>query len=265
MTSLSDPMLIQCPKCLGYLQKREFASGGGRESFIWSDGYASGSVSSMFQPLVRCPLCREVHWGQDAKVLGLLLQKPRPMSRLGIFYAKLTGDKNGLLAEQERWNNTKDELKNPPGGMSTEFSDLLMALNAREGLTTAREALLRRKIWWANNTYQRLQVDGTPILPAPLLTEVEAKLNMLELLKLHDDGDIDAPMEKAEILRQFGRFEEAIEALNIAKEYEKHSQLWAKIMQLSESMDVSVHEVWRCNLFVKKDIAVGEACSIESS
>jgi hypothetical protein len=264
MTSFSDPMLIQCPKCLGHLQKRELASGGGRETFIWSDGYASGSVSSMFQPLARCPLCREVYWEEDAKVLGKLLIKPRAMSRLGIIYTKLTGDKNGLLAEQERWDNTKDELKNPPGEMSTEFSDLLMALNVREELSAAREALLRRRIWWANNDYQRLQVDGTPILPAPRLTEVEAKVNMLALLKLHDDGDIDAPMEKAEILREFGRFEEAITTLNIVKEYEKHSQLWTKIMQLSESMDLNVREVWRCNLFIKRKIVVSEAGSLES-
>lgn len=209
----------------------------------WSDGYSSNWALNSMSALAHCPGCHGVFWYADAKRLGLLPREPRPMNRFTRLYAKLTGDKQGRLAEQAVWCSIPLEAKNAQRTILPELPDLLLALKDAAHLTPAREASVRRTIWWRSSDHQRFRTDGTPVKDAPVLSDAAAKENLLALLQLHESAIVEDPVEKAEILRQLGRFDEAIDLLQPIFSNGEKPNLASKIMQFARNKETSVMEV----------------------
>lgn len=162
------------------------------------------------------------------------------MNRFTRLYAKLTGDRQGRLAAQAEWCAIPSACKDAQHSISPTFPDFLAVLNDAVQLTPLREAIVRRTIWWRSNDHLRCRRDGTPVL-----SDAAAKDNLLALLRLHESASVTDPVEKAEILRQLGRFDEAIALLQLFSIGGEQPNTVSKIMQFARNSDTKVLEVWR--------------------
>ncbi|MDO9333218.1 MAG: hypothetical protein Q7T57_01680 [Dehalococcoidales bacterium] len=165
------------------------------------------------------------------------------MSKISIWYAKITGDKEGKLAEQDAWNELPMGLKNAPRYIPSELEDWLEVLQDTSNLTPEREATARRIVWRNSNDHNRLRSDGQPWSVEPALCFGEATANRLALLELLENGNPSSPTEKAELLRQLGKFNEAISLVESASHEVQRTPLAVKIVQLAKSGDAIVSEV----------------------
>lgn len=162
MTRFAPPTLIACPHCEGILHKSQLASFSSRATQTWTDGKNNTSFANVFTPLVRCPLCQNLFWKIDAKELSNLPWQPSQMSRLSIWYATLTGDKEKKLAEHDAWNKVPTELKNAPDCIPSEFADWLEILQSSAKLSPEREIVARRNVWRTSSDHLRIRTDGQP-------------------------------------------------------------------------------------------------------
>ena len=240
MTRFAEPMVITCPHCDGHLLKCQLVSFSMRSTKSWTDGATGIGFDNVFSPLLRCPLCRQSFWKRDAKEIFQLPCKTRPMGQLAVWYAKLSGDKDKKLATQTRWDNIPNCFKNAPSADVPDFDDWLELLEDTSKLTPDRELIVRRKVWRSSSDHLRLKDDGTPWVPAPLLSEILVTENLLALLELHNNGNTTNHAEKAELLRQLGRFDGAIHAIESASREEQQSPLFNKILMLAKSSNIVV-------------------------
>lgn len=245
MTRFADPLVVQCPHCGSHVLKSRLASFNDYGATTWSDGYSSAWGLNSISAIARCPSCRNVFWFEDAKELGPLPREPMPMSWFGRMVEKLTGDKNGRLEKQRIWCAVPSEWKNAQAVDYTGFPDLLATLKDTEHLTPLREANVRRKIWWNSSDHLRRRRDGAPMRVAPILSDTDTKENLQALLDLHERGIVNMPVENAEILRQLGRFEDAVTLLQSVSSDDAKSEILSKIMQFARDKDASIIEVWR--------------------
>lgn len=245
MTRFADPMVIQCPKCHRRLRKSRLASisGYGRRTRVWSDGHTDISVLRGQSPLAHCPLCDGIFWHDDATEIGVLPREPRRMDWLSTLHAKLTRDKDGRLAAQRRWNVMDEGLKNCPHCDIPQFDHFVAALNEISYLTPSRESIARRAIWWKCNDSMRTKSDGTRCTGISGISESFAKQNLVALLQLHECSIVNAPVERAEILRQLGRFDEAITLLKAIGSGDGEFALSRKIMKFAVDRESTLMEV----------------------
>lgn len=213
MTRFAPPTLHQCPACAGYFKRYGFSS-----LFFdvhvpeWSDGknanwwaLASGSVG-------RCPSCISVVWIEDAVALMPAPSEPRPIGRLARVWHGITGDKRGRLREERDW------LALPAGIQQAErisgllhAHDLIDALAALPPDALDREIHLRRRLWWSSNDHLRGR-HGVILVALPRVTEDVAHSNALRLLELIEHNP-KGQLERGELMRQLGRFDEAVAVL----------------------------------------------------
>jgi hypothetical protein len=194
-------------------------------------------------PLAHCPLCDGIFWHDDAKEIGILPREPRRMDWLSTLHAKLTRDKDGHLAAQRRWNAMDEGLKSCPRCNIPEFDHFVAALSLISDLTPSRESIARRTIWWRYNDSMRTKSDGTRCMGIPETSESFAKQNLVALLQLHERSIVNAPIERAEILRQLGRFDEAITVLMPIESGDREFALARKIMQFAIDRESILMEV----------------------
>ena len=211
MTRFAAPKIIACPTCNAYLHQLRIATFHCNPSAVryWTDGVHSSGFEVIKSPLLHCPECATPFWKNDAKVIGELPDEPRKMDWFDIIYAKLTGDKERKFAAQRHWETIPEEIKSANTGKPTNIGDWLTILYGSAGLSPERESITRRKLWQEGNNHLRLRSDGTPWVDSPKLANDFVKQNMLALLHLHERNFVNDPIEKAEILRQLGRFDEA--------------------------------------------------------
>lgn len=209
----------------------------------WSDGYTSIFGLNSISQLGRCAYCRKVFWLDDLEVLGVLPKEGQQIGALIRLYHRLTGDSEGVLERDRIWNATPWEWKNAKPAETPDFFDLKTALADAETLTPEREVLVRRNLWFHSNDHLRLNRDGKPLLDKPRMSDDEARLNMLALLALVEQGANSPVTEKGELLRELGRFDEAIASLiSIDGDFKEQADL---IASFARSGDAVVREIWR--------------------
>jgi len=250
MTSFSTPNIICCPKCGKFLQQRRLASFNDFGAVGWSDGYSSIFGLSAVSSLAHCPCCHGVFWYDNAKKVGTLPRESRGMSSITRLMLKITGDKRGDLEKVRAWNETPLEWKSAPNAEVPSFQDLLAALEDRASLTPGREMIVRRKIWWEGNDHLRHNHDETRWQTKAVLIEEAVKENLEAMLCLHASFSEPDTIEKAELLRELGRFDESIALLdcfdNKTWEVDDRRRLQvAKILACARNNDARVSEVWR--------------------
>jgi hypothetical protein len=212
MTSYANPAVYQCPACMAFLLRarmRSFNSYGARS---WSDGYSTFSCLPAMSPLIRCPSCVAVFWQEDFSALGEMPKPPTPPSTdwLMRLLDRLGGDENGDRQAWREWDRSPEEWKSAKADSWLEYLDLKLALRA-DDLTTDREIIIRRRLWWASNDKFRQRVSGIP-RSGPVASKPEAIENMERLIEMLRQADRGVN-ERAELLRQLGHFEDAVTLL----------------------------------------------------
>jgi hypothetical protein len=185
---------------------------------FWSDGDATFSRLPSRSPLIRCPSCPAVFWQDDLHPVGELPKKPLPQEPVGWFLRKLIqwgGDEHGELQAQRDWDAAPAEWRAAKCDRMLEYVDLCDALNAHHRLDQARELFIRRRIWWIANDRSRVYASGKRAPFPPLALHTKAMENMRRMVELHEQAG-SGVVERAELLRQMGRFDEVTKLLNAA-------------------------------------------------
>jgi hypothetical protein len=130
----------------------------------------------------------------------------------------MTGDKIGRLRDERKWALLPTGIKQAKSIVRLEcaddFIEALAALPAADD--DGREVYLRRRLWWASSDHQRVRVDGMLVTASPAVAAAPALANRLRLLELLEH-DPKAQVERGELLRQLGRFDEAVAVLKAVK------------------------------------------------
>lgn len=243
MTSYAQPLVIQCPQCRSCLYRRRLRSFNDFGAMGWSDGYTSIFGLNSVSNLGRCGYCRKVFWLDDAEELGILPKESPAIGAFSRIYHRLTGDSSGALEHERIWNETPWEWKSAKPAETPDFFDLKTALADMNSLTPEREVWVRRALWFRGNDHRRLNREGKPHRDKPWMSDDEVRQNMLSLLSLIEQGRDSPVMEKGELLRELGRFDEAITVLSeIDGECRSQAEL---IAGFARSGDSVVREVWR--------------------
>jgi hypothetical protein len=122
------------------------------------------------------------------------------------------------------------------------FEDVAYVLANSAGVSPQRLLWLRTRIWWDLNDRHRDREDGTPIPNVPRWPEADERANMEAMLVLLDAGVMSQGdrVQKGEILRLLGRFDEAIAVLK-AVSADGHNEIRAvRIERLARQGDLQV-------------------------
>lgn len=240
MTRLSAPTLYQCPACAGYFTRSVL-------TFLhfsddvpnWSDGMNGQWWAGIGAPVGRCPTCTKIVWVDDAKAVMPAPREPRPVGAAARLWHRMTGDKKGRLRDERDWVALPRKIKeaNCINGLQS-ARDLFDALEALVPGAGEREIYVRR-LWWVSNDHHRLRSDGTPTGSQPAVAPADARTNALRLLVLFET-DLSKQVERGELLRQLGRFDEAVAVLKAVKP-DGHSEVKAsKIQRLAQAGQTKV-------------------------
>jgi hypothetical protein len=183
----------------------------------WSDGMNGQWWGGMGAPVGRCPRCAKIVWVDDATVVMPAPRKPRPIGAVARLWHLVTGDRKGRLRDEREWAALPDGIKGAERiDCIQDVQDFIDALAGLPPDTPGREAHLRHRLWWASSNHQRLGADGAPIAPQPVVNAATARANKERLLALltHDPK---AQVARGELLRQLGRFDEAVAVLKAVK------------------------------------------------
>lgn len=207
MTRLSPPTLYHCPACAAYFVRSAL-------TFLhfyhdvpeWSDGKNEQWWVGLSAPVGRCPTCLAVIWLDDANALMPVPQEPRQISSLSRLWHLLTGDRSGRLRDDREWASLPRVIKEAKRLVELSTTqDYIDALVQIAHVRPDREEYLRRKLWWASNDYLRRESSTATL-------EVNAaRANMERLLDLLPSTT--RTLERVEIYRQLGRFQEALDLI----------------------------------------------------
>lgn len=214
MTRLAKPILLKTPCCDEMVIKQRFTSFNSfGVSSRWSDDYVSMPFVSEVAAMAYCPGCNKTYWLEDATELGVLPSR----SETGVqsnWISRLFNKKRDVSSNEKVADVDLLELDFVDYHQQPRPADLLLAVLREEWSNTEREAYLRTRLWWIGNHQQRGRRLQSP------MTSEQANDNMQRLLALHQSApqaDDNAKLI-AELLRQLGRFDEAIAALDVCRE-----------------------------------------------
>lgn len=217
MTRFAPPVLYQCPACTGYFKRSSFASLFFDDDMPeWSDGKNGNWWAQKSGSVGRCPSCTGIIWIEDAVELMPAPGEPRPIGRLARIWHRVTGDKRGRLHEERAWHALPAGIRQAEriDGLHHPH-DVIDALGSLPPNVLDREIYLRRRLWWASNDHLRGQ-GGIDFVALPRVSEEIALTNALRLQELLEH-DPKGQVERGELLRQLGLFDEAVAVLKAVK------------------------------------------------
>ena len=216
MTLYSAPIIIhQCPACGGCFKRSSGISPYPQGDIPeWTDGKNGQWRAGASAPVGRCPLCSTAVWIDDATEVMQLPRFPPAMRAAARLWHRMTGDRNGRLRAVLEWEALPHEVKHAEGIDQLESAnDYIDALANLPPEALAEELYLRRRLWWAGNDHCRFMANGEPIAQQPFVPPAVAHSNMLRLLVLLEHTP-HGQVARGEILRELGRFSEAVSVLS---------------------------------------------------
>lgn len=172
-------LILQCPESGKLVQQVTLNSGNTMDGQLWSDGYAEYPSLPDSPKITRCEDQGKLFWVAEAKV----------------------------VAKLDMFGNS---LQDWPGVSEVRFlseQEYLEAIAQGMGETREKELYLRVHAWWAANWHYE---EGHT---TPFLQGSQARDNLEHLVKLLNADTPDARLQKAEALRELGRFKEAQQTL----------------------------------------------------
>lgn len=239
MTRFAAPAVYQCSECSVYLLWSRLASFSTHIHTSWSDGAKPMRGLLDMCSITCCPACSIALWNEDLEVLGVLPRAPRRIGWIAKMLATWNGDKDGHLQAIREWDDISSEWKVAAHGRSLEYTDVQRALRDMSAPNSGREMFLRRRVWWATNDHIRLRSDGTRVAGQPVASDADRKANMVRMIELHEATGTGIS-ERAELLRQLGRFDDAILLLKSDAPEVRRSENAAWILRWAKAGDADV-------------------------
>lgn len=178
--------VLACPKCGALHRRRTLASSNDLGMVVWSDGKREAEMNPASIDITRCHACTGYFWCDDAKIVG----------------------------EYDAFS--ANDAKVPAAWLDAPYLSVLDAaglLNALEqgaGRDRQRERYLRLHCWWAVNDVDR---DPQRRQPTTVPEDIH-EANLRQLLNLLNETPSES-LFRAEIHRQLGEFQQAIDLLRL--------------------------------------------------
>jgi len=213
MTRYSAPIIHKCPACAEHFKRHTLTSIHFHADVPdWSDGKNGQWWASASGSVGRCPVCSTSVWIEDAVEVMHLPRHTPMMGRLDRLWHRMTGDRNGRLRDVLEWEALPVALKNAESlGWLSEADDFIAALTEAPQQSRERELHLRVRLWWALNDHHRHDSSSSSAARRVMQRSI-ARPNMLRILELIE-GNPTAQVTRGELLRQLGRFDEAVAVL----------------------------------------------------
>lgn len=128
----------------------------------------------------------------------------------------LTCDRSGRLKVLHEWQEILGNLKGAERADNPDHIDLCHALTQLGTDADDREIYLRRRVWWITSNHLRTNDPKSAMSITPTVQKDQATTCILRLLKLFKH-DLKHQVERGELQRQLGRFEEAMAVLKSVK------------------------------------------------
>jgi hypothetical protein len=210
MTRYSAPIIHKCPACAGYFKRHTLTSMHFHADVPdWSDGKNGQWWASASGSVGRCPVCATSLWIEDAVEVMRLPRHTPTMVGLDRLWHRMTGDRHGRLREVLEWEGLPTAIKNAERlDWLSKADDFIAALTEAPPQTRERELHLRVRLWWALNDHRRYNKSSSPTATHSDL----ARPNMVRILALIEDSP-KAQVTRGELLRQLGRFDDAVAVL----------------------------------------------------
>jgi len=188
-------VIICCPECKALSRFSTMASGNTFGSTLWSDGYRYSPMLEPSVPVIQCDDCSRIFLKWKAEEVGQYFHSAR--------------DIGFDVPDKE---SAPTEWKKAPRIKAPKEDDFYKAID--EGLSENRqeEKNIRLTAWWQSNDRCRngfSLIENKNDFPDP----EEREKNMEKLLGLLDKTNPNDQIMAAEILRQLGKFDEALEVL----------------------------------------------------
>ncbi len=177
--------IIQCPYCQNQFRQRTLMSGNTFGATFWTDGKREAPMLPDSVVVAFCVECGNYFWVEDAELID-----------------KVPPDVNEYPEVE-----LLEELT---------LEQYIEALEIMEVANDEDTFYLLRQIWWKYNDYYRS--DEQVEIPQNIEKRMPILLN--KLLDILDEENDDHLMLKGELLRELGKFEEALETLNKMKDPE---------------------------------------------
>lgn len=207
---MPGPIIIrECPHCKGHFKESTIASGNTFGARYWTDGKMEADMLPEEDWLVSCPNCLFPVWVDTAIEVGRV---ERP-------YRETAGDYKN--ADQIEYGRTPSA------------EGYLMVLRDNS-MPTEEQKYIRLRLWRLWNDARRKSRKPQPLKNYEIV-------NLEALFKLLDGEDIDELVTKAEIKRELGRFNEAIQLLDWQDKSADGSRI-EFIRQLARDKDHRVRE-----------------------
>lgn len=213
MTRFSPPIIHQCPACAGYFKRYALISLFFDTVTEWSDGKSGQWWANASGSVARCPACAGIVWLADASEVMRAPYKPLPIGPLARVWHRVTGDRGGRLQDEREWDSLPAGIRNAEqiAGLKC-ADDFIEALAALPPGVADREKHLRQRLWWASNDHLRMVDSDASATPQPAVAEEIARANAERLVELLEH-DSKGQVARGELLRQLGRFDEAVAVL----------------------------------------------------
>ena len=207
---LPGPTLIRrCSDCGKLIAQDTIASGNTFGAHFWTDGKVDAPMLPDQPWLVKCRHCGALLWIDEQEQVG----------------------------EKDPWESgdlDPDKFRDARECETPAASDY--RANLAEGISDQRkERYLRLRAWWAGNDPRRGEAPAGPLSDAEIA-------NLRAFLPLLNESDENDRIMKAEVLRELGRFEDAV-ALLAGPFDEEHSRAAAVIRDLAGRQISSVSEM----------------------
>lgn len=215
MTRLSAPTVYQCSFCAKYFTRSVLTFLHFHDDVPeWSDGMNGQWWAGIGAPVGRCPVCDKVIWVDDAKKVMAFPQETKPIGAVARLWHRVTSDRKGRLRDEWDWIALPREIKEAGRIIGLQsIQDFLDAMVVLPKGIIDREIYVRRRLWWAFNDHLRLSGDETSLSSLCEVSLTSARANMLHLLHLIEH-DPCRQVERGELLRELGRFDEAVAVLD---------------------------------------------------
>lgn len=199
------PLIKRCEECAGLFEEQTIKSGNTMGARSWTDGKMNAPMMPDIPWLVKCPHCRALLW---------LDEQPE--------------------ARNLKWLKKKVRAGYIKPYLKLGIADYFKALEHR-GLEANKERYLRMRAWWAGNDKRR----DTEIM-STLSSREKANLKALE--GFMDLSDLSDRLMAAEIKRELGQFDQALDLLmDVLGEDLAHVVI--RIAELAREKDPYVREL----------------------
>jgi len=211
-------LIIECPECRAVAKVSTLVSYNTFGATAWTDGKVVAPGLPQQPALTKCRCCGHYFWVRDAKVVGEI-------------------GPGGDSADE-----VPDAWKNAESVKGLDERAYLEAIGAGVARDKEQEVALRIYAWWAGNDPVRGEGESGGLQPSVPVRSPAATANLERLFGLLDEQDPSEQLMKAELARELGRFDEAMQLLDCDFPGE-YAQAADFIRRLAREKDAAVREI----------------------